>query len=153
MDPELGARREGSLPQDGGGERRIAVERRPYFVFGDVVASLSTGALVGVAVAGLVGSGWNMAAGMVVGMVLGMLLALITGFVAFFILFGLMEVMIPTMLTGMVAGMWVGMAAAMNSGMGSGRAALLGAEIGLAVLVFTYAANALIRARGKKWTS
>lgn len=151
MDPETSARP--GRPTGTSDDGPIPIELRPYFVFGDILATVASGALVGLAIAALVGSGWNMVVGMLVGMLLGMVLALLAGFVAFFILFGLMEVMVPIMLTGMVAGMWVGMAAATDAEMGAGRGALLGVEIGLGVLVFTYVANALIRSRGRKWTS
>jgi len=127
------------------------METRPYFVLGDLLSSCGVGALVGLAMAALVGPGWNMVVAMLVGMALGMAIALpfALGLGA---LFGAMETMIPVMTTGMVAGMLVAMGAAMQvSSLSHGAA--LGALSGFGVLAATYLANAVLRRRASRWTS
>ena len=59
------------------------MESRPYFIFGDVLANVSIGALSGFVAAALVGESWNMFVAMVVAMVVGMALALVIGFALF----------------------------------------------------------------------
>lgn len=126
------------------------MERRPYFIFGDLVACLATGALVGAACAALFGPGWNMLLAMFVGMALGMALTLPLTFLVFLALFGAMEVMVPSMLTGMVVGMVVSMEAAMQ-----GVTVLQGIEAGLVVgflcMVGTYLLNARLTRRAEPW--
>jgi len=121
------------------------METRPYFVIGDLFSNCGVGALVGLAMAALVGPGWNMLVGMLVGMALGMAIALpfALGLGA---LFGAMETMIPVMTTGMVAGMIVSMGAAMQAS-GLAHAAELGALSGFGVVAATYLANAVLRRR------
>lgn len=128
------------------------MERRPYFIFGDVLATLVIGSASGFLAAALIGESWNMILAMVVAMVLGMVLALVVGFALFFWMFGAMEVMVPTMLTGMLAGMVVGMAAAMTY-VSPGAGAWHGALIGVLTLVGVYAANATLSGRTTQWTS
>ena len=127
------------------------MEIRPYFLIGDLAANGFAGALVGVAMALIFGPSWNMIlamfAGMGIGMILSMFVALPCG--AFF---GAMEVMVPVMTTGMVAGMVVSMAAAMEE-VSLFRGAEIGVMCGVVTLLACYAANALIRRRGSKWTS
>ncbi len=123
------------------------MERRLYFLLGDCLANVVTGGLAawgGVAVAG---SDWHMLPAMLVGMVVGMGISFFSQF-PFLIYFGAMEVMLPVMLTGMVAGMAGSMAVVMVP---EGEAVvlletmLLGAGLGLAVVVYTYGLNALVR--------
>ena len=52
------------------------METRAYFVVGDLVANVGTGALVGLAMAGIFGPDWNMFVAMLLGMALGMALSL-----------------------------------------------------------------------------
>lgn len=54
----------------------MLVETRPYFVFGDVLANVVSGALIGLLVTFCIGTGWNMVVAMIIGMVLGMVLAI-----------------------------------------------------------------------------
>lgn len=82
------------------------MEKRVYFVLGDLMSCVLSGALAGwwamqVSVFGMMGS---MAAGMLVGMGAGMLVGMLLS-----PLFGAMEVLVPVMLTGMVSGMIIGM--------------------------------------------
>ena len=126
------------------------METRPYFIFGDFVACLVTGAVVGAACAAIFGPGWNMILAMFVGMALGMALALPLNFLAFLALFGAMEVMVPTMLTGMVAGMAVAMQASMREATVL-EGAYAGATLGFVTLIGTYVLNGLLTRRTEPW--
>jgi len=128
------------------------MERRPFFVLGDLAANTVTGVVVAWATAALVGAGWNMFVGMWVGMALGMVLAFVLSFAAFIWFLGAMEVMLPVMFTGMAAGMVVGMGIPMNSFAETSLAAV-GASTGIAVFVFTYVIDALLGGKVKKWTT
>ena len=120
------------------------MERRPYFLVGDLSSNASVGALGGLAVNSLVGETWPVVFGMVIWMCLGDLVALpVAGVLS--VLFGAMEVMLPVMLTGMLTGMLVGMAATMSV-LSDTVAAGLGAIVGLLVLSVTYALNAYLKA-------
>ena len=119
------------------------METRPYFLLGDLFVNTTVGALVGVSSAAIFGEAWNMWLGMFSGMVLGMLIALVLSLAVFAVLFGAMEVMVPAMLTGMVVGMVIGMYGPMTE-VSLVDGARWGAMLGLACLVTTYAANALL---------
>ncbi len=131
--------------------RSSEVERRPYFVFGDVLSCAVIGAIAALAATASVAEWWSMIVGMLVGMTVGMVVALLVGFALFVGLFGAMEVMLPTMLTGMLAGMAFGMVETMRP-LGSGAEAGVGALIGCAVLALTYLANARLSGRATVWT-
>ncbi len=122
------------------------IERRPYFVLGDLIASSGTGAVVGLLAAVAIGTGWHGMFGMAVGMVIGMLAGLVLGLTFLQILFGALEVMLPATLAGMLAGMWVGMTAA-GRHVSLGQAASTGALVGLGVMIFSYALNAHLTRR------
>ena len=120
------------------------METRPYFLLGDLLVNTAVGALVGLACAALIGPAWNMWLGMFIGMAIGMALALVLSLGVFAVLFGAMEVMVPAMLTGMIAGMVVGMAAPMTE-VSLMTGARWGALLGIACLIVTYAANAVLQ--------
>ena len=125
------------------------MERRIYFLLGDVLCNAAAGALAaGVVV--LVAGGWPQPLGMVAGMAAGgvaaMLLAPVAG-----LLFGVLEVMLPMMVSGMAAGMLAGMTAAAGT-LPAGAAAARGAVVGIFVLAATYLMNACLQRRGSKWT-
>ena len=126
------------------------METRLYFIVGDLIANIVTGALVGAACALIFGPAWNMWLAMLVGMIVGMAIALPL-FLLLGALFGAMEVMIPTMLTAMVVSMVIPMAAAMTPISVAG-AAQQGAWYGVGTLAMCYAANAIIRTRASRWT-
>ena len=123
------------------------MERRLYFLLGDLVSNAGVGALVGLAVAALVGDTWPPVLGMVAGMLAGGVVALPAA-VVLSVPFGAMELMLPVMVTGMTSGMLLGMLAAMGAmgAMPRGTAAELGAIMGLVVLLITYGLNAYTRA-------
>jgi hypothetical protein len=123
------------------------METRPYFIFGDVISSVLAGAAVGAVMAALISVAWPMPATMLAGMFLGMALCIPIQ-TACSLLFGAFEVMVPMMLTSMLAGMVVAMRASMLE-MPVGEGALWGVCIGLPVLAFTYAANAMLAGEGR----
>ena len=122
------------------------MEKRLYFLFGDLLSNAGVGALVGAALAWLVGDAWRPELAMVLGMLVGAVGALAAA-VTLSVPFGAMELMLPVMLTGMTAGMLVGMLAAVGA-VSSRSAAGIGASTGLVALAATYALNAYVR-----WTS
>jgi len=129
------------------------VERRLYFVVGDLVACVGSGALAGWGGDALVTPSWNPLLAMLAGMTLGMLLTLMVDFACFLPLFGSLEVMLPSMLSGMLAGMATGMAVAMGHDLAASRVIATGGTIGAGVFVATYAADVLIRRGGRSWTN
>jgi hypothetical protein len=128
------------------------MERRPFFVLGDLFANALTGVVVAWATSAVVGPGWNMFVGMWVAMFLGMALGMILSFAAFVWFFGAMEVMLPVMFTGMAAGMVVGMGIPMGAFADSGLTAV-GASTGVGVFVFTYVVDAVLGGKVSKWTT
>lgn len=122
------------------------IERRTYFVLGDLIASCGTAAVVGLLAAMAIGPGWHALLGAAVGMVIGVLVGLVLGLTLLQILFGAMEVMLPATLAGMLAGMWVGMTAA-RADVSLGQGTSTGALIGLGVMIFSYALNAHLTRR------
>ena len=119
---------------------------KPYFLFGDCLSVMVTGALACVAALVVTPSGWPMIVAMLPAMLTGMLVALILAPLVFARYFGAMEVMVPCMLGGMLAGMWAGMKLTMSNA-GYTHAAIDGALIGAASLVFCYLFNMLTQVR------
>ena len=117
------------------------MERRPYFIFGDILACAATGAAAGWLVHALIPGAWFLPLAIVAGMALGMLAGMIGGML-FSPFFGGFEIIMPAALSGMAAGMVVAMLSAMA---GTGPAAALGAggATGLACLAYTYVLQAL----------
>ena len=127
------------------------MERRVYFVLGDLLCNAAAGAVAGGIVALVAGGGWLPPLGMVAGMAAGGLAAMLLAPVAG-LLFGVLEVMLPMMVSGMAAGMLAGMAASSGT-LQTGAAAARGAAVGILVLAATYVMNASLQRRGSKWTS
>lgn len=118
------------------------MEKRPYFVFGDIAACAVAGAAAAWLTYIAVPGGWFPLLAMMAGMALGM----VAGFVAgtlFSPLFGAFEIALPTALSGMLAGGIVGM----RPGLVDGPAAALwvGALIGLVCLAFVYLMQSRLR--------
>ncbi len=121
------------------------MERRLYFLLGDCLANIVTGVLAAWGGMAVVGDDWHMVPAMVAGMLVGMAISFFSQF-PFLIFFGAMEVMLPVMLTGMVAGMAGAMMPMMaGEGMALMDLFLVGAGLGVAVLIYTYGLNALAR--------
>lgn len=112
------------------------MERRPYFVLGDLLVNVLVGALAASAARGLASIGWHPLVAMLAGMVAGMLVA-VPVTVGFMPLFGAFEVMLPGMFTGMFAGMAAGMIQAMH-GLTPGDAVVLGSAVGVLSLGWVY---------------
>lgn len=112
------------------------MERRLYFIIGDLVACAVSGAVGGwlahAAVPGDLSTFFAMFIGMFLGMTAGMLASFLFG-----PLFGAMEIMLPASLAGMMAGMVVGMGH-MFGVTGPDVAAWYGALTGVLCLGFTY---------------
>lgn len=89
------------------------MDHRLFFVLGDMLSNIMTGAIVAWACWSLFDSDWNMFVAMVLAMGFGMFLSMLLWLPAG-LLFGVMEAMVPMMFTGMVASMIVGMWAAMH---------------------------------------
>ena len=122
------------------------MERRGYFVFGDVLASAAAGAAAGWLSWLAIPAGWTAPVWVAIGLILGMILGMVTGMVfgiLFMPFFGAMEIVVPAMLSGLLAGMATGMLQPMT-GIGAAEALLVGAVIGLACLTYTYALQAQI---------
>ena len=118
------------------------MEKRLYFIIGDLVANALVATVAVALTAWLIGGAWGMLPGMLVGMVLGMAIALPLTLALLFPILGVMEVMAPCMLSGMVGGMWGGMwplagVAIYQWGIGTG----------IAVVVIIYAVNAAMSGR------
>ena len=127
------------------------MERRLYFIVGDLAANGLVGAATGLAVVGLIGEGHFMPAAMVVGMLLGMGIATLV-IPVFGPLFGLMEVQLPAMLTGMLVGMSIGMTASARA-VDATAAGMTGALIGVGTWVAVSLFDTRLRAKGGAWTS
>jgi hypothetical protein len=103
------------------------MEKRPYFVAGDILVNGFAGAAAAY-VASAFFEGWHALPAMALGMLLGGLVSSVVA-VAFMPLFGALEVMLPAMLTGMLSGM---------AGSRVNQPALVGVAIGLAVVGWVY---------------
>ncbi|MDP6406099.1 MAG: hypothetical protein QF797_12910 [Alphaproteobacteria bacterium] len=112
------------------------MEKRLYFVVGDMLACGSLGAAAGWLAFAAMPQNWWFPVTMVLGMFLGMVVGSLGGFL-FSPFFGAMEIALPTALAGMLAGMAGGMQAVMPE-MDAGEALRMGAGIGILCLAFTY---------------
>ncbi|MBL4888388.1 MAG: hypothetical protein JKX97_00030 [Candidatus Lindowbacteria bacterium] len=110
------------------------MERRLYFVFGDVLACALAGGGAGLLAFYALPDDWLAVFGMLGGMGLGMIAGMLIGLLLS-PFFGAMEVMIPAALAGMVSGMWVGM---MHTTISLSDAIGTGSGIGVLCLAFTY---------------
>jgi len=110
----------------------LIMERRPYFLLGDLLVNAAVGAVSGLVALWLVPAFWNDLLSSFIGMVAGMGVGLVLGVAAMPFL-GAFEVMLPAILSGMIAGMVVG-----TSELNSSSAATVGALVGLATIAGTY---------------
>jgi hypothetical protein len=127
------------------------MERRLYFIVGDLLVNLLAGAIVGASCALIFSPGWNMWVAMALGMPLGMFIALPLAILCS-TLFGAMEVMLPVMITSMVVSMVVPMTAAMAK-ITVLHGIVIGCWLALASLAVCYLANAYLRRRTSQWIS
>lgn len=119
------------------------MDKRLFYVVGDLVANVIIGVIVALTAWAIVGPTWNMWLSMGSMMALGMVLGLVL-FFPFSIKLGAHETMIPAMYTGMWAGMFVGMIASMMP-LTLRHAAELGAMVGAAEIIFIWIVNTLLR--------
>jgi len=128
------------------------MDRRLYFLLGDLLANGATGALVGLLAVLVFAPGTGGLVAMALGMLGGMVVATPLAFL-FAPFFGAMEVMLPVMATGMTAGM-VGAMAAVRHAVAPGEGAGLGAATGVATWLLICWLNARLTRRGpSRWTS
>ncbi len=85
------------------------MEKRLYFVIGDLLANMVIATIAVALTAWLIGGSWGMVPGMLGGMVIGMLITLPLALGLLAPLLGIMEVLSPCMISGMLGGMWGGM--------------------------------------------
>ena len=116
------------------------MERRLYFIFGDLLACAATGAAAGWIAHAAIPGDWHPLIGMALGMLLGLPVGLVCG-ILFAPLFGDFEVSLPASLAAMVAGAVVGMMQGMAE-IGPGTALWIGALAGLACLAYCYVQQA-----------
>lgn len=116
------------------------MERRVYFLFGDLLACTVTGAAAAWLAQLAVPAGWIFPAGMALGMAIGMFAGALGG-ILFTPLFGSMEIAMPATLAGMAAGMVGGMLPTVAPG-DAGTALWVGAAAGLVCLAYTYVLQA-----------
>ncbi|MFQ5634735.1 MAG: hypothetical protein ACE5G3_05335 [Gammaproteobacteria bacterium] len=115
------------------------MEKRPYFVIGDLVANALVATAAVAMTAWLIGGAWGMIPGMLAGMLIGMAVALPLSLGLLFPILGVMEVLTPCMLAGMFGGMWGGMWPL------AGESVLRwGAGTGAVVVALIYALNAVM---------
>lgn len=109
------------------------MEKRLYFVLGDLFVNAIAGVAAALSAHALVAPSWHPLVTMPLGMCVGAVSASVVAFL-FMPFFGAFEVMLPAMLTGMVAGM---------TGSMLGAPVLSGASIGLAVVAWVYFLTAM----------
>lgn len=119
------------------------MERRLYFIIGDLLNCTLAGAAGGGLTWLVVTDGWSILAAIAVGMVVGMMAGMLVGFFCS-PFFGIMEVILPAALAGQMGGMAGGL---MVAGYGAGLegAFLSGVPAGLLVLIFVYLLQARFR--------
>lgn len=122
------------------------MERRIYFVLGDLTANICAGIAASLLATALVETSWPLPIAFVFGWVLGSIIGLIVSF-AFMPLFGAFEVMLPTTLSGMTAGTCVATLLAWHE-LEPKVAGGVGALLGIAVFVGTYLLNARLHTKG-----
>jgi len=119
------------------------MERRLYFILGDLASAAACGAAGSWLAWAVVPADWLVPIGMGVGMVIGMAAGMIGGFL-FAPFFGALEIMLPASLAGMMGGMAVGMMKTMGV-IGVEQALIVGAVAGFLVIVFTYLMQSRLR--------
>ncbi len=112
------------------------MERRVYFILGDLLTCVVAGAAAGWLTQLAVPGDWFVLIGIAIGVVLGMFAGMLGGLL-FSPLFGSIELMLPASLSGMLGGLVVGMVQSV-AGIGPGDAAWSGASVGILCLAFTY---------------
>jgi hypothetical protein len=115
------------------------MEKRLYFILGDLLANAFIATVAVALTAWLIGGSWGMLPGMLVGMLIGMAIALPLSLAMLSPILGIMEVLSPCMISGMLGGMWGGMWPLAGTAM-----LRWGVGTGIAVVVIIYALNAVV---------
>jgi hypothetical protein len=115
------------------------MEKRLYFIIGDLFANALIATVAVALTAWLIGGSWGMIPGMLVGMLLGMVIALPLSLIMLTPILGVMEVLSPCMISGMLGGMWGGMLP-----LAGGAILQWGVGTGIAVVMVIYALNAVV---------
>ena len=123
------------------------MERRLYFIFGDLLACAVTGAAAGWIAHAFIPGDWHPLIGMALGMLLGLPVGVVGG-ILFAPLFGDFEVSLPANMAAMVAGSVVGMLQGMAE-IDAGTALWAGALAGLACLAYSYVLQARLHGEAK----
>jgi hypothetical protein len=118
------------------------MERRLFFVFGDLLTNVTCGSLAALCCAWLL-SALPMIPAMLLGMLVGMLLSMVLLFGILMRHFGAMEPMVQGMTSGMLAGMFATMFISPDVPL-TVSALELGAATGCMVFVVTWLLNAVI---------
>ena len=113
------------------------MEKRLYFVIGDLLANAFVASVTAALTAWLIGGSWGMIPGMLAGMVIGMAVAVPLSLGLLFPILGVMEVISPCMISGMLGGMWGGMWP-----LAGGDTIRWGVVTGVAVVAIVYTLNA-----------
>jgi len=115
------------------------MEKRLYFIIGDLFANALVATAAAALTAWLIGGSWGMIPGMLVGMLIGMVIALPLSLALLAPILGAMEILSPCMISGMLGGMWGGMWPL------AGDAIFRwGAGTGIAVVAIVYGLNAVV---------
>ena len=85
------------------------MEKRLYFIAGDLLSNIIVGIVATAVTTLLIGGNLPMLPGMLAGMVVGMVLAMGLSMGVLAPRLGIMEIMMPCMMTGMFGGMFGGM--------------------------------------------
>jgi len=115
------------------------MEKRLYFIIGDLVANAFVATIAVAATGWLIGGSWGMIPGMLIGMLIGMIIALPVSLAMLAPLLGVMEVISPCMISGMLGGMWGGMMP-----LAGDEIFRWGIGTGVTVVVVIYIVNALV---------
>lgn len=116
---------------------------RLYFLFGDLLACITVGAVSGWLTMAVVPDDWYLLAAMGAGMIVGMIVGMF-GAILFTPLFGSLEIMLPAALSGMAAGAALGMIDNMAE-IGWTHAVWGGGLVGLLCLFATYVVQINLR--------
>jgi len=115
------------------------MEKRLYFIIGDLIANAFVATVAAGLTAWLIGGSWGMIPGMLIGMLIGMIIALPLSLIMLAPLLGAMEVISPCMISGMLGGMWGGMMP-----LSGDEIYRWGIGTGITVVVIIYIANAIV---------
>ncbi len=128
------------------------MERRVYFILGDLLACAVIAAAAGLLTQSLIPVDWAAAPIVIlIGMLIGLLIGLFAGIFGGFLFapfFGAMELILPVTLSGTAGGMLTGMLHPL-AGLTPGEAIQGGILVGILCLVFTYLLQTILHGEVK----